>query len=96
MSYVLMEKGRNWWHNNGGQDYFINLEHRPTGGSRPDHPEGLLGEMVASIIEVETKSGSWTLMHRYNKCHENIIHMDRDNRDFIEYFYIWLRYSFIR
>ncbi len=97
MSYVLMEKGKNWWHNNGGQDYGIRFslenEIHPV---NPILPLGKLGEIVGNIIECETVYGSWTLMHRYNRCREHLIKMDSNNRDFMSYIYIWLRYSFMR
>jgi alpha-glucan,water dikinase len=51
---------------------------------------------VQEIIDAEVNSGSWTLMHRYNKCYDILNSIDVNDEKALMWIYIWLRYSFIR
>ena len=62
-------------------------------------------DFVLDVINCETNYGSWTLMHRYNKCNDIIRNWnvnDKDNENNNQssenwiWIYIWLRYSFLR
>lgn len=51
---------------------------------------------VNDIINSEVRSGSWTLMHRFNKLFDILNSIDIHDSDPVSYLYIWLRYSFTR
>jgi len=51
---------------------------------------------VKDIIDCEVKYGSWTLMHRYNKCCDILNFIDINDSHPIIYIFIWLRYSYTR
>ena len=64
-------------------------------------------DFVLDVINCEANYGSWTLMHRYNKCSDivknwGISDNDKDKENKYQYsenwiwIYIWLRYSFLR
>ena len=64
-------------------------------------------DFVLDVIDCEANYGSWTLMHRYNKCSDivknwGISDNDKDKENKYQYsenwiwIYIWLRYSFLR
>ena len=62
-------------------------------------------DFVLDVIDCEANYGSWTLMHRYNKCSDIVKNWDtndndKDNNIFKSekwiWIYIWLRYSFLR
>jgi hypothetical protein len=100
MSFVLTESVKNVWHAIGGSDTHIvfrpNCE--PETGNAPVKgvPRGKIGEQVQHIINAENSS-SWTLMHRYNRCRELLCSgIDHSNRENIAFFYVWLRYSFMK
>lgn len=59
ISFVLMEKTRNQWHNNGGRDYMIKLAlAEPGSGDHIKHmPLGKVGDVVREIIECENYVG---------------------------------------
>lgn len=72
MSFVFFIPEWNQWHNNSGSNYkfdfeeqAVELDSRVMKGESP----GMVA-MVKEIIACETVYGSWTLMHRYNKCVE--------------------------
>lgn len=97
MSYVLLEKNRNHWHNNGGRDYHIKFIIEPEHHHNKNLPMGKIGEVVGEIIDCETVYTSWTLMHRYGRCREMLRdRIDSENRDHVAYLFIWLRYSFTK
>lgn len=53
MSYVMFEKNKNWWHNNGGRDYHIKFMIEPEHRRSKHFPTGKIGDVVAEIIDCE-------------------------------------------
>lgn len=53
-------------------------------------------EWVASVIDAEMNYGSWTLMHRYNKCFDVLDSVDIHDSHHLIYVFIWLRYNYTR
>lgn len=53
-------------------------------------------DFVEGIIDCEVNYGSWTLMHRYNKCYDILNSIDIGDVDKLLWLFIWLRYSYIR
>lgn len=92
--FVLHFPGENEWDNNHGKDYRIRLgEFRSKKGSGVmDHD---LDDVAAEIIEKETGGNSWTLMHRYNLCHE-LLDRVGESRAGLALLFVWLRFSAMR
>jgi len=91
INYVIFEKDKNVWHNNGGKDYSVRLFYPVKDPNAPEIPE-----FVEQIIQCETTYNSWTLMHRFNKCYDllNCININDENN--VAWIYIWLKYSNLR
>ena len=73
ISYVVFDPNTNQWYNNSGMNYNIDF------GQQPIHLDNslfkgssVMTNLIKEIIMCETVYGSWTLMHRYNKCDEII------------------------
>lgn len=58
--------------------------------------EAEIPHFVREVIDCEVNYGSWTLMHRYNKCFDILNSVDVHDSHPIIYLYIWLRYSYTR
>jgi len=86
--FVLFNPDTNRWDNNGGKDYWFPLVDRPTNSA----PQSALQER---IVEGEMGPHGWTLMHRFNLCHE-LIDEAGDSRDAWATLFVWLRYSATR
>lgn len=86
--FVLFNADANRWDNNGGKDYWIQLVERPT-SALP------LSALQERIVAGEMGPHGWTLMHRFNLCHE-LIDEAGDARDAWATLFVWLRYSGIR
>ena len=86
--FVLFNPDSNRWDNNGGKDYWVTLVERPA-ATAP------LSTMQEQIIAGEMGPHGWTLMHRFNLCHE-LIEEAGNSRDAWATLFVWLRYSAIR
>ena len=83
--FVLFCPETRRWENNGGKDFYVQL-------AEPKHDGSLL---VERIIEGEIGHHGWTLMHRFNLCHE-LIEQNGASRDGWANLFVWLRFSAIR
>ncbi|MBF0474069.1 MAG: hypothetical protein HQK93_10130, partial [Nitrospirae bacterium] len=54
-----------------------------------------LSHITSEIIEREMSNNSWTLMHRFNLCHD-LINRSEDNIAALAYLFVWLRFSELR
>ncbi len=54
-----------------------------------------LNELAEQIIAAEKGAGSWTLMHRFNLCHD-LLGAAEDDEEAMALLFAWLRYSAIR
>ncbi|QWR76578.1 phosphohistidine-like domain-containing protein [Candidatus Magnetomonas plexicatena] len=87
--FVLFKPDKNAWIKNGREDFKIQLkEVQPLGDT--DHTT-----VIDEIVSKETGPQSWTLMHRFNLCHNFCEGMSND-RNGLYIMYIWLRYSALR
>jgi alpha-glucan,water dikinase len=86
--FVLFNPDKNRWDNNGGKDFWFPLVERPAIAA----PLSMLQER---IVEGEMGPHGWTLMHRFNLCHE-LIEEAGEARDAWATLFVWLRYSAIR
>ena len=80
------------WLKSSGQDLFV-----PLFESERDHrlaaPQ--LADLAEQIVGAEMGASSWTLMHRFNLCHD-LLDKARNDEDALALLFVWLRYSAIR
>jgi alpha-glucan,water dikinase len=80
------------WLKSDGQDLFLPLfegEH----DSRLSSPK--LSDLAEEIVGAEKGASSWTLMHRFNLCHD-LLGKAQDDEETLALLFVWLRYSAIR
>ena len=100
LNFVIFEPEGNVWYNNYRKDYQIKFKLKvdKTQSRQILIQRGLyVPDFMLDVINCEANYGSWTLMHRYNKCSDIIRNWDLniDNEKWI-WILIWLRYSFLR
>ena len=100
LNFVIYDPIGNIWYNNYRKDYQIKFKLKvdKTQSRQILIQKGLyVPEFMLDVINCELNYGSWTLMHRYNKCSDIIRNWDLkiDNEKWI-WILIWLRYSFLR
>ncbi len=97
ISFVLFfpEDGR--WDNNRGRNYRIDMP-----GYERQAPPGVektsraaLPEISGEIIDREMGRNSWTLMHRFDLCHD-LLDRASQSVDGLALIFVWLRFSAIR
>ena len=100
INFVIFEPETNIWYNNYRKDFQIKFKLKVD--KTKSHQiliskDLLVPDFINDVINCEANYGSWTLMHRYNKCSEIINNWDlnTDNEKWI-WILIWLRYSFLR
>lgn len=94
LNFVINNPKTNKWYNNGGKDFSIPFKQI---GKQTVHKTGEIPDFINDIITCEVEYGSWTLMHRYNKCFDIINGLDiSKDHDSLIWIYIWLRYSYTR
>ena len=107
VNFVIYDPIRKIWYNNYRKDYQIKFKIKidKTASKMILMKSGLyVPDFVLDVIDCEANYGSWTLMHRYNKCSDIVkdwgINNESDkNTQSSEkwiWIYIWLRYSFLR
>jgi alpha-glucan, water dikinase len=108
IAFVLFYPEEQRWDNNHGRNYRLNLSglapvSAVTEGStgHPARPEARrpeardLSEVIQKIVDAETTPHSWTLMHRFNLCHD-LLGQVAGNREGLALLFVWLRFSAIR
>jgi alpha-glucan,water dikinase len=93
LPFVLYLPQEDSWDNNHGQNYRIRLSETPARGKPVPHEA--LQDIAAEIIRKETGGESWTLMHRYNLCHE-LLDRVKESREGLALLFVWLRFSALR
>ena len=90
---MLYQPETGQWLKAHGRDMYLPLA--PEGET--DQPFGAerVRELAERIIEAEMGRGSWTLMHRFNLCHDLLEGAEAD-ADALALLYAWLRFSAIR
>ena len=86
LQFVLHYPEGDRWDNNRGANYTLRLVPRDPGA---------LPEFVDRIVAAETGKGSWTLMHRYNLCHE-LLDEASESEAGMAVLFVWLRFSALR
>ena len=110
VNFVIYDPISKIWYNNYRKDYQIKFKIKidKTASKMILMKSGLyVPDFVLDVIDCEANYGSWTLMHRYNKCSDIVKNWGiSDNDKYQEnkyqysenwiWIYIWLRYSFLR
>lgn len=91
MRFVLHRPDDCWIKSVGG-DLFLAL-FEPESDRRLGSP--LLADLAEQIVGAEMGASSWTLMHRFNLCHD-LLAKAQDDEDALALLFAWLRYSAIR
>ncbi|MBF0590720.1 MAG: hypothetical protein HQL02_01400 [Nitrospirae bacterium] len=91
LSFVLFFPEENRWDNNHGKNYQVPVVLNPQ-AEVALKDEGLL-HIAERIIDGEMGNHSWTLMHRFNLCHDLC---DGLRGLGFSLLFVWLRYSFLR
>ena len=92
VDFVLFFPGEKRWDNNGGKNYRVGLD----GADPLPAPEtsGPSTPLAEDIIRSEAH-GSWTLMHRFNRCFDLLDQVQGDVEG-LAWLFVWLRFSAIR
>jgi alpha-glucan, water dikinase len=80
------------WLKSGGSDLFL-----PLFAAQRDERfrDAKLADLAEEIVGVEKGADSWTLMHRFNLCHD-LLGKAQDEEAALTLLFAWLRYSAIR
>jgi alpha-glucan,water dikinase len=89
ISFVLKVTEDKRWLKNGHRNFFVPLTYR----EEEKYPG--LSPLAEEIIHGEMGNHSWTLMHRFNLCHD-LIESIRKNSEGLAMIYVWMRFSMIR
>jgi alpha-glucan, water dikinase len=81
------------WINYRGGNFYLPVRVRPPGTAGAD--AGQHADVAEEIVRAETTHNSWTLMHRFNLCHD-LLDRVRGSLDGLALLYVYLRFSAIR
>jgi len=93
VQFVLKQAQANRWLRYRGGNFFVPVRadyEQKAGISTPE-----LTGIVNQIVEAEMGRNSWTLMHRFNLCHD-LLDRVAGNGDGLALLFVWLRYSALR
>jgi alpha-glucan, water dikinase len=90
--FVLFQPEENAWLKSSGKDLSLTLFERPR-DPRISSPK--VWELAEEIVAAEMGAASWTLMHRFNLCHD-LLERAADDEEVLALLFAWLRYSNIR
>lgn len=91
--FVLKQGDTGRWLKDRGGNFFVPLPGVRESAAFPGNAE--VARLAEVIIEREMSGNSWTLMHRFNLCHDLLDQVGGSTEDFA-LLYVWLRYSAIR
>ncbi|MGA1864442.1 MAG: phosphohistidine-like domain-containing protein [bacterium] len=110
LDFVLFFPEEDLWDNNHGKNYQIKLQNSKSKASpqikglndrikekkiRAESESSNYSCIVKVIIQYETESDSWTLMHRFNLCYD-LLDMVENDVEGLALLFVWLRFSAIR
>jgi alpha-glucan,water dikinase len=91
--FVVKDNDTGRWLKDKGKDFYIPVDDSLYRGDAPGDSQ--LAALADPIISAETSPNSWTLMHRFNLCHD-LLDRVRGDVQGLALLFIWLRYSAIR
>jgi len=92
IAFVLRQSDTGRWIQHEGRNFFASLA--PGARGEAPSPEEM-EEAVREIIRVETGAGSWSLMHRFNLCHD-LLDVAGKTAHGLAPLFAWLRFSALR
>jgi alpha-glucan,water dikinase len=92
LQFVLKQGTDGQWIKNQQRNFYIPIRTLRT--VPPGSSSELLQQLEERIVQAES-SGSWTLMHRFNLCHD-LLGQAQDDLDGLALLFVWLRFSAIR
>ncbi len=90
--FVVQQVNTGRWIKDRGNNFFVPVAVPSAPGPLP---AGDLARLADEIIQAETGRNSWTLMHRFNMCHD-FLDRYRSNMEALALLFVWLRFSSIR
>ncbi len=93
LNFVLFFPEEGQWDNNNVRNYRIEIP-APEISSAP-HPSNA-SSIAREIIEKEMGRHGWTLMHRFDLCHDLLDRVGRGDLEGLSLIYVWLRFSALR
>ena len=93
INFILYQSATDQWLKVNGQDIYLPLAQK--NGEDKVFGSMAVRELAERIIHEEMSRGSWTLMHRFNLCHD-LLQGAEDDPETLALLFVWLRYSFIR
>ena len=99
MNFVIYEPLKKKWYNNNNKNFQIKfrIKNKMKSNMIVIDENLTVPYFAFQIIICEATYGSWTLMHRYNKCSDIINDWDEKTPvEFWTWIVIWLRYSYQR
>ena len=93
IQFVLREGANGRWIHAQGGNFYVPVQVRQTTAALPG--AGQHAEIAEEIVRAETTHNSWTLMHRFNLCHD-LLDRVRGSLDGLALVYVYLRFSAIR
>jgi alpha-glucan,water dikinase len=90
--FVVQQVNTGIWMKDRGGNFFIPVA---LPSSVAALPPGDLARLADEIIQTETNKNSWTLMHRFNLCHD-FLDRFRGSGEALALLFVWLRFSAIR
>ncbi|NOZ67703.1 MAG: hypothetical protein GXP46_00305 [Deferribacteres bacterium] len=92
ISFVLKNTDTGAWLKNHGQNFYIPVKAllQDAGVLAPR-----LSYLAGEIIHAEMDRHSWTLMHRFNLCHD-LLDRVRGDIEGLALLFVWMRYSAVR
>ncbi len=91
--FLLKQIKAERWLKNRGKNFYIPVIDSSNNEMFVKDPQ--LTGLTEDIIEAETGHHSWTLMHRFNLCHDLLEGM-KHNLEGLALLFVWLRFSAIR
>ena len=93
INFILYQPGTGQWLKANGRDLYLPLAQEA--GADDLFGSEVVRELAERIIHAEMGKGSWTLMHRFNLCHD-LLQGAEDDPDALALLFAWLRFSFMR
>jgi alpha-glucan,water dikinase len=93
VSFVLKHVDTDHWFKKRGQDFYIPVSVPIESETFFETPK--LSFLAEDVIHAETGRHSWSLMHRFNLCHD-LSDTVRGDIDGLALLFVWLRFSAIR
>ncbi len=92
IAFLLFDPAVKQWYRSSDGDFFFRLKTNDTATAPLPYPS--ISAVAQTIIEQEMTRSSWTLMHRFNLCHDLL--GDEPPEELLALLYVWLRYSELR